>query len=100
VGGKASRLRAGVSVFKSFTTQNGSITPLVNVSYLNMLDGESQLMANGVDFDTDTSGSGYSLELGVTGTYHKWDIGVRMGASETSATDLNLSTNVNVRYHW
>lgn len=100
VGGKASRLRAGVSLFKSFTTQNGTITPLVNVSYLDMMDGDSQLKANGVDFGTDTSGSGYSLELGVSGTYHNWDIGVRMGASETSATDMNLSTNVNVRYHW
>ena len=41
LGGKHSLLRAGVSLFKTFETTNGSITPLVDVSYLDAMDGDS-----------------------------------------------------------
>ena len=59
----------GVSVFKTFETTNGSITPLVDVSYLDAMDGDSTLSSNGIVFGNDTSGSGYRAELGVAGRY-------------------------------
>ena len=100
VGGKASRVRAGVSLFKTITSPNGHITPLVNVSYVNATDGESRLKANDVSFENTATGAGYDIGLGLSGRYHDWDIGVRLGAAETEATGINLSTNVNVRYRW
>ena len=100
VGGKASRVRAGVSLFKTITSPNGHITPLVNLSYVNATDGESRLKANDVSFENTTTGAGYDLGLGLSGRYHDWDIGVRLGIGETEATGVNLSTNVNVRYRW
>jgi len=98
--GKSSLLRAGVSVFKTFETKNGSVTPVANVDYLDELDGESWLRSNGVTFANDTSGSGYRVELGLAGRYNGWDITGRVGLTDSSVLQQSLSTNVNVRYRW
>ncbi len=100
LGGKHSLLRAGISVFKTFETTNGSITPIAELSYLDVMDGESGIASNGVSFATDTSGSGYQFELGIAGRYKAWDISGRLGMADTSATDQSLSTNLTVRYRW
>ncbi len=100
LGGKHSLLRAGMSVFKTFETTNGSITPIAELSYLDVMDGESVISSNGVSFANDTSGSGYQFELGIAGRYKAWDISGRLGMADTSATDQSLSTNLTVRYRW
>jgi outer membrane autotransporter protein len=100
MGGKQSLLRAGMSVFKTFTTTNGSITPLFDLSYLDVTDGESTINSNGVVFGNDTSGSGYRAEFGVSGQYKAWDIAGRVGMADTTATDSALSSNLTVRYRW
>ena len=100
LGGKHSLLRAGLSVFKTFETTNGSVTPLVDVSYLDAMDGDSALTSNGLVFGNDTSGSGYRAELGVAGRYKGWDITGRVGLAETTATQSALSSNLSVRYRW
>ena len=98
--GKHSLLRAGLSVFKTFETTNGSITPLVDVSYLDAMDGDSTLSSNGILFGNDTSGSGYRAEFGVAGRYKDWDITARVGLADTTATKSALSSNLTVRYRW
>jgi outer membrane autotransporter protein len=100
IGGKASLLRAGVSVFKAFETENGFITPLADLNYLYASDGDSGLRSNGVDFANDTSGSGYRAEFGIAGRYKAWDITGRVGVTDTSVSDYMLSTNIAVRYRW
>jgi outer membrane autotransporter protein len=100
VGGKASLLRAGVAVLKTFETENGFVTPVANLNYLYGSDGESELRSNGVHFDNDASGSGYKAEFGVSGRYKAWDITGRVGVSDTSVSDYMLSTNIAVRYRW
>jgi outer membrane autotransporter protein len=98
--GKSSLLRAGVSVFRTFETDNGSVTPVANVDYLDETDGEGWLVSNGVSFQNDTSGSGYRVELGLAGRYKGWDITGRVGLTDTTVFDQALSTHVNVRYRW
>lgn len=100
VGGTASMLRAGVSVFKAFATKNGFVTPLADINYLYASDGDSELSSNGIRFANDTSGSGYRAEFGVAGRYKAWDISGRVGVTDTSVSDYTLSTNLNVRYRW
>jgi outer membrane autotransporter protein len=100
LGGKHSLLRAGLSVFKTFETKNGSITPLVDVSYLDAMDGDSTLSSNGVLFSNDTSGSGYRAEFGIAGRYKSWDITGRVGLAETTSTQSALSSSLSVRYRW
>ena len=100
MGGKSSLLRAGISVFRTFETKNGSVTPLADISYLDAMDGDSTLRSNGIAFANDTSGSGYSAEFGLAGRYKAWDITGRVGLTDTSALDQALSTNVTVRYRW
>jgi outer membrane autotransporter protein len=100
VGGKASLLRAGVAVLKTFETENGFVTPVANLNYLYSSDGESELRSNGVYFDNDASGSGYRAEFGIAGRYKAWDITGRVGVSDTTVSDYMLSTNVAVRYRW
>jgi outer membrane autotransporter protein len=100
LGGKHSLLRAGLSVFKTFETTNGSITPLVDVSYLDVTDGDSALSSNGIQFGNDSSGSGYRAEFGVAGRYKGWDITGRVGLADTAAIKSALSSNLTVRYHW
>jgi outer membrane autotransporter protein len=100
MGGKHTLLRAGVSVFKTFETTNGSITPLIDLSYLDVMDGESVLASNGVLFSNDTSGSGFRSELGISGRYKDWDITGRVGMADTKATKSALSSNLTVRYRW
>jgi outer membrane autotransporter protein len=100
VGGTASLLRAGVSVFKAFETPNGFITPLASVSYLYGSDGDSVLSSNGIRFANDAAGSGYRAEFGIAGRYKAWDITGRVGVTDTSVSDYTLSTNVAVRYRW
>jgi outer membrane autotransporter protein len=100
VGGTASMLRAGVSVFKAFETENGFVTPLADLNYLYAADGESELNSNGVRFANDASGSGYRAEFGIAGRYKAWDISGRVGVTDTSVSDYRLSTNVAVRYRW
>jgi outer membrane autotransporter protein len=98
--GKYSLLRAGLSVFKTFETKNGSITPLVDVSYLDAMDGDSTLSSNGIRFSNDTSGSGYRAEFGVAGRYKAWDITARVGLAEIASSKSALSSNLSVRYRW
>jgi outer membrane autotransporter protein len=98
--GKYSLLRAGLSVFKTFATKNGSITPLLDVSYLDAMDGDSTLSSNGIRFSNDTSGSGYRAEFGVAGRYKAWDITARVGLAETASSRSALSSNLSVRYRW
>jgi outer membrane autotransporter protein len=100
VGGKASLLRAGVAVMKTFETENGFVTPVVNLNYLYSSDGESELRSNGVYFENDASGSGYRAEFGIAGRYKSWDITGRVGVTDTSVSDYLLSTNIAVRYRW
>jgi outer membrane autotransporter protein len=100
VGGKASLLRAGVAVLKTFETENGFVTPVANLNYLYSADGESELRSNGVQFDNDSSGSGYRAEFGVAGRYKAWDITGRVGVADMSTSDFMLSTNIAVRYRW
>jgi outer membrane autotransporter protein len=100
VGGRLSLLRAGVSVFKTFETKNGSITPLADLNYLYATEGDSELFSNGLWFANDTTGSGYSAEFGLAGRYKSWDISGRVGLADTSASEHLLSTNVTVRYRW
>ncbi len=100
LGGKHSLLRAGISLFKTFETTNGSITPLVDLSYLDATDGDSTLSSNGIEFGNDTSGSGYRAELGVAGRYKGWDIAGRVGWADTAAISSALSSNLTVRYRW
>jgi outer membrane autotransporter protein len=99
-GGKHTLLRAGLSVFKTFETTNGSITPLVDLSYLDEMDGDSVLSSNGVLFRNDTSGSGFRAELGIAGRYKAWDITGRLGLADTKTTRSALSSNLAVRYRW
>ena len=99
-GRQSSLLRAGLSVFKTFETQNGSVTPLADLNYLDALDGDSELLSNGVWFSNDTSGSGYSAEFGIAGRYKAWDITGRVGLADMSATDQSLTSNLTVRYRW
>ena len=94
LGGKHSLLRAGVSMFKTFETTNGSITPLVDLSYLDAMDADSELASNGIMFDNDSSGSGYRAEIGVAGRYKGWDIAGRVGFAETAAIKSALSSNL------
>ena len=98
--GKHSLLRAGVSMFKTFETTHGSITPLLDVSYLDAMDGDSTISSNGIVFGNDTSGSGYRAELGIAGRYKDWDITGRVGLADTTAIKSALSTNLTVRYRW
>jgi outer membrane autotransporter protein len=100
MGGKHSLLRAGISVFKSFETTNGYITPLVDLSYLDVMDGDSTIASNGVVFSNDTSGSGFRAEVGVAGRYKAWDIAARVGMADTTAIKSALSSNLTVRYRW
>jgi len=100
LGGKHALLRAGMSMFKTFETINGSITPLVDLSYLNAMDADSELASNGILFDNDSSGSGYRAEIGVAGRYKSWDISGRVGFAETAAIRSALSSNLTVRYRW
>ncbi len=100
VGGRLSLLRAGLSVFKTFETKNGSITPLADLNYLYATEGDSELFSNGVWFANDTTGSGYSAQFGLAGRYKAWDISGRVGLADTSASEHMLSTNVTVRYRW
>ena len=87
-------------MFKTFETSNGSITPLVDLSYLDAMDGDSELASNGITFDNDSSGSGYRAEIGVAGRYKGWDITGRVGFADTTAIKSALSSNLTVRYRW
>jgi outer membrane autotransporter protein len=98
--GKYSLLRAGLSVFKTFATKNGFITPLLDVSYLDAMDGDSTLSSNGIRFSNDTSGSGYRAEFGLAGRYKAWDITARVGLAEIASSKSALSSNLSVRYRW
>jgi outer membrane autotransporter protein len=98
--GRSSLLRAGVSIFRTFETANGSVTPVANVDYLDELDGETWLRSNDVTFTNDTSGSGYRVELGLAGRYKGWDITGRVGLTDTEVFEQSLSTHVNFRYRW
>jgi outer membrane autotransporter protein len=100
MGGKHSLLRAGLSVFKTFETTHGSITPLMDLSYLDAMDGDSTLSSNGIAFANDTSGSGYRAELGIAGRYKAWDITGRVGLADTTAIKSALTSNLSVRYRW
>jgi outer membrane autotransporter protein len=100
MGGEHSLLRAGLSMFKTFETTNGSITPLVDLSYLDAMDADSGLASNGILFDNDSAGSGYRAELGIGGRYKGWDIAGRVGFAETTAIKSALSSNLTVRYRW
>ena len=101
MGGKSSLLRAGLSVFKTFETKNGSITPLADLDYLDAMDGDSELFSNGVVVRErhvrfglprgarprrPLQGLGHH-RAGRTGGHH----GVPAGAA---------LTNVTVRYRW
>jgi outer membrane autotransporter protein len=99
VGGKASLLRAGITASRNFETENGSVTPLVALSFVNS-GGQSHLLSNGVDFANDTKGAGYKAELGINAAYKAWDIGVRTGIGDTSKSTPSLSTNLVLRYLW
>jgi outer membrane autotransporter protein len=99
-GGRYTLLRAGVSVFKTFDTGPGSVTPLAEIDYLDSLDSDSVLRSNGVGFASDTSGSGYRVEFGLAARYKSWDIVGRAGLTDTTASDQALSTNLTVRYRW
>jgi outer membrane receptor protein involved in Fe transport len=98
IDGKSTTLRAGVSVYKVFETDNGSITPLASLSYINALKGKTQLASNGVDFDSDTSGAGYKAEIGLLGRYHAWDFAGKLAVSNTSATGSILQPSFTARY--
>lgn len=100
IGGESSLLRAGLSVFKTFKTANGSITPLATLSYLDVMDGDSALQSNGVGFVSDTTGSGYRAEFGIAGRYKAWDIAAQVGLMDTSAVKQSLTSNMTVRYRW
>ena len=101
VGGKASLLRAGVTMFKTFENDNGSVTPLLALSYVNSAGaGDSHLLSNGVRFANDTEGAGYKAEFGINSAYKKWDIGVRVGIGDTSKSTPSLSSNLALRYLW
>lgn len=100
IGGESSLLRAGLSVFKTFKTGNGSITPLATLSYLDVMDGDSALQSNGVGFENDTTGSGYRAEFGIAGRYKAWDIAAQVGLMDTSAVKQALTSNLTVRYRW
>jgi outer membrane autotransporter protein len=100
MGGDHSLLRAGLSMFRTFETTNGSITPLVDLSYLDAMDADSGLASNGILFGNDSSGSGYRAEIGVAGRYKGWDIAGRVGFAQTTAIQSALSTNLTVRYRW
>jgi outer membrane autotransporter protein len=100
VGGEATLLRAGVAVLRTFETDNGFITPMADLNFLDFADGDSALRSNGVGFANDTSGSGYRAEFGIAGRYKAWDITGRVGVTDTSASDYLLSTNIAVRYRW
>ena len=100
VGGKHSLLRAGVSLLKTFETTNGSITPVLDLSWLDALDGDSSIRSNGLQFANDTSGSGLRAEFGIAGRYKAWDISGRVGLTDTQKSRQSLSTNLNVRYRW
>jgi len=100
IGGKSSTLRAGLSAYETFETTSGSITPFFALSYLNALNGKGELMSNGLDFDSDTSGSGYLVEGGVTGRYKGLDVSARVGLSDTSATGSILQPSLSLRYSW
>jgi outer membrane autotransporter protein len=100
VGGRHSLLRAGVSLLKTFETTNGSITPVLDLSWLDALDGDSGIRSNGLQFTNDTSGSGLRAEFGIAGRYKAWDISGRVGLTDTQKSKQSLSTNLNVRYRW
>jgi len=100
MGGKSSLLRAGLGVFKTFETPNGSVTPLANFDYLYESEGDSTLQSNGIAFSSDTSGAGYRAEFGIAGRYKAWVITGRVGLADMSTSDYALSTNVSVRYRW
>ena len=101
IGGKASLLRAGVTLSKSFETANGSVTPLASLSFVNSAgSGDSHLLSNGVDFANDTKGTGFKAEVGLNGAYKAWDIGVRTGIGDTSKSTPALSSNLTARYRW
>jgi outer membrane autotransporter protein len=99
-GGVATLLRAGVAVLRTFETDNGFITPMADLNFLDFADGDSALRSNGVGFANDTSGTGYRAEFGIAGRYKAWDITGRVGVTDTSASDYLLSTNIAVRYRW
>ncbi len=98
IDGKATTVRAGLSVYKVFETNSGSITPLASLSYLNTLNGDTELASNGVGFDSDTSGMGYQAEIGVLGRHYAWDFGAKLGFSNTEATGSILQPSLHVRY--
>lgn len=98
IDGKATTVRAGVGVYKVFETSTGSITPTATLSYLNTVSGDTSLASNGVDFDSDTSGSGYKAEFGVMGRHYAWDFAARLAFSDTSATGSIMQPSLNVRY--
>jgi len=98
VNGKATTLRAGLSAYKMFETANGSITPMASLSYLGAFNGKTELVSNGLDFDSDISGSGYKAEIGLLGRYMAWDFAGKLGVSNTSATGSILQPSLTVRY--
>lgn len=97
IDGKATTLRAGVSAYKEFKTKSGSITPQVSLSYLNAIDGDTQLASNGVEFDSDTSGMGYKAEVGIAGRHYAWDFAAKLGVSKTGATGSILQPSLSIR---
>ena len=93
-------LNAGLTVAQTFTTTNGSVTPLASLSYVDVSSADNRLMTNGVDFDASTAGKGFKAELGLLGTYDQWDLGLRMSVTDTDAYENGISTNLSIRYSW
>jgi len=100
-GGTSSLLRAGVSVYKTYETEKGSVTPLLSLSYINSggKDG-SHLLSNGVEFSSDTKGSGFKADLGLNMIRSNWDFGVRTGIGDTSKAKPSLSSSLTLRHRW
>lgn len=93
-------LNAGLTVAQTFTTTNGTVTPLASLSYLDVSSADNRLMTNSVNFDASTAGNGFKAELGLLGTYDQWDLGLRMSVTDTDAYENGISTNLSIRYSW
>ena len=65
------------------------------------MDGDSELLSNGVWFSNDTSGSGYRAEFGIAGRYKAWDITGRVGpGGHLGITEAVALQQPDVRYRW
>ncbi|MCC7197911.1 MAG: autotransporter outer membrane beta-barrel domain-containing protein, partial [Gammaproteobacteria bacterium] len=97
--GDSSRLRAGLTMNKTYGDKGKHWTPYAGLFYLTEMDGKNTFDVNG-DFqgDVDMNGNSFIGELGVTGQFGKWVLSGGVNYQDGGAFNGVLGGQLAIRY--